>query len=69
MKKQPHFTTNDVRRELAKRLVGRTAASVCREIGVKPQNLSPMLAGGPIYGKVLRWLGYRKIDDLYERVA
>lgn len=64
-----HFNGDDVRTELTKRLAGRTQASVCREIGVKPQNLSPMLAGGPIYGKVLDWLGYRKIDDLYERVA
>ena len=69
MKKQTHFTTNDVRMELHRRLKGRTQASVCREIGVKPQNLSPMLAGGPIYGRVLEWLGYRKVDDLYERVT
>jgi hypothetical protein len=69
MRKQTHFTRNDVRAELEKKFRGRTQVSVCREIGVKPQNLSPMLAGGPIYGKVLEWLGYRKVDDLYEKVV
>lgn len=62
-----HYSSDDVRAELGKRLQGKTQAEVCREIGLKPQNLSVMVAGGPIYGMVLRWLGYRKVDDLYEK--
>lgn len=63
------FTANDVRSELRKRLDGRTQAEVAREVGIKPQNLSVMASGGPIHGKLLAWLGYRRIEGIYERVA
>lgn len=67
MKKQ--FTTADVRAEFVKRIQGRRQAEVAREVGVKPQNLSTMIKGAPIHGKVLAWLGYRRVEGIYERVA
>lgn len=62
------FTTEDVRAELARRIEGRSQADVAREIGIKPQNLSIMVAGAPITGKVLAWLGFRRIEGLYARL-
>lgn len=67
MKKQ--YTVDDVRAELYRRLQGQVQSRVAREIGVQPQNLSVMASGGPIHGKVLAWLGYRRIEGIYEKVA
>lgn len=64
-----HFTTDDVRAELERRMRGRKQADVAREVGVKPQNLSIMVKGAPIHGKVLSWLGYRRIEGMFEKVA
>ena len=44
-------------------------AALAREIGVKPQNLSQMLRGAPINGRVLKWLGYEAVNGLYRPVA
>ena len=67
MKKQ--YTSDDIRAALQKRLHGQIQARIARQIGVSPQNLSVMASGGPIHGKVLAWLGYRRVEGIYEKVA
>lgn len=64
---QEQFTTEDVRAEFRLRLEGKTQIEIAREIGIKPQNLSAMVAGAPINGKVLAWLGFRRIEGLFEK--
>ena len=61
------FVTQDELREMLRErsLNKGSQASLAREIGVKPQNLSVMLRGSSIHGKVLKWLGYEAINDLY----
>ena len=61
------FVTQDELREMLRErsLNKGSQASLARDIGVKPQNLSVMLRGSSIHGKVLKWLGYEAINDLY----
>ena len=66
--KKRYYTSSEVRDLLETVLRSHTQAEIARECGVKPQNLSVMAKGAPINGKVLTWLGYRRVDDLYERV-
>jgi tRNA threonylcarbamoyladenosine modification (KEOPS) complex Cgi121 subunit len=66
--KQKRISADDVRGELIRRMAGRTQIEVAREIGIPPQNLSVMVKGAPIGGKVLSWLGYRRVVE-FERVA
>lgn len=62
-----YYTDEDVRKELAYRTAGRIQADIARTIGVKPQNLSLMLRGAPIGGKVLAWLGFERAAGLYTK--
>ena len=57
-----------VRAFLMARISIRSQAACAREIGVKPQNLSAMVKGGPIHGRVLEWLNFRRVEGLYERI-
>ena len=53
---------------LRKRVTERKSQSaLAKEIGVKPQNLSVMVNGGNIHGKVLTFLGFERVDGLYRR--
>ena len=61
------YTTQDIQKALGQRLKDRTQASVCRELKLKPQNLSVMVRGGPISGRVLEWLGYERVEGLYRK--
>lgn len=63
-----YFTDEDVRDALLKGIGRRTQAEAARAIGIKPQNLSVMVNGGPIHGKALAWLGFRGVKGLYERL-
>ena len=63
-----YYSAEDVRKAFTSALQGRSQASVCRELGLKAQNLSVMVKGGPINGRVLTWLGFRRVTDAYERV-
>jgi hypothetical protein len=56
-----------LRRALAKR--NNRQVDLAREIGVKPQNLSVVLKGAPIGGKILDFLGYERVDGLFKRKA
>jgi hypothetical protein len=62
-----YVTQEQLRTMLVKKIGSRRNAVVSREIGVKPQNLHIMSQGAPIVGKVLAWLGYEKVNDLYRR--
>ncbi len=63
-----YVTQEHLKRILEAKLEGRSQASLCREIGVRPQHLSLMVNGAPINGKVLAYLGYEKAEGLYRRV-
>jgi hypothetical protein len=63
-----YYADDAVRAELSKRLAGRTMTSVAKEAGVKVQHISVMNQGASITGKVLAWLGYRRVEGLYERI-
>lgn len=56
-----------LRRRLAVR--NNRQVDLAREIGVKPQNLSVVLKGAPVGGKILAWLGFEKVDGLYQKKA
>jgi plasmid maintenance system antidote protein VapI len=60
------MTRIELRRKLIAAWVAEgSQAKLARKIGVKPQNLSAMINGSPINGKVLVWLGYEAVNDLY----
>jgi len=61
------FTEQDVRKYLHKKLEAMTQAELSRDAGIKPQNLSPVVHGGPMHGKLLSWLGFRRFV-VYERI-
>jgi hypothetical protein len=63
-----YVTQEHLRKLLMKELQGRTQVSLCRELGIKPQNLSIMVKGSPIIGRLLAHLGYEKVDDLYRKI-
>lgn len=62
-----YYTKDQVRAELLKRLAGKRQADISRLCGAKPQHLSLMVNGAPVSGKVLAWLGFKKVEHLYER--
>lgn len=62
-----YYTDKDVRAVLHRKLEDRTQADLAREVGMKFQNLSVMVKGGPINGKLLTWLGFRRADGLFEK--
>lgn len=63
-----YLTESQLRKVLAKRLAGRTKKQVADEAGINPNALSMMLHSAPITGKLLSYLGYRRVQDrLYER--
>ena len=62
-----YYTSDEIRAVLNQKMIGRTQAEVAREIGMKFQNLSVMLKGAPINGKLLKWLGFRRVETLYEK--
>jgi DNA-binding transcriptional regulator LsrR (DeoR family) len=65
-----YYMDSDIRKALtdAIRVGNWTQADIARECKVSPQNVSAMVKGAPINGKVLMWLGFRRVDGLYERV-
>lgn len=64
-----YYTADDIRKVFEAKIKGRTQVSICRELGLKAQNLSVMVNGAPINGRVLAWLGYRRVEGLYERTG
>ena len=61
-----YVTQDDLRKLLRKRRAEfDTQKEMAAATGAKPQNLSLMLKGAPINGRVLRWLGYEAVNDLY----
>ena len=58
-------TQNYLRTLLREKLGDGTQTALAKQINVKPQNLSQMLNGARINGRVLHWLGYKAVDDLY----
>jgi hypothetical protein len=58
-----------LRQQLLKRMGDRTQTAFAAEIGIKPQHLSLILKGSPIYGKALAFLGYERVNDLYRRAS
>lgn len=62
-----YYTKDQIRAELNRRLAEKRQAEIARLCGVKQQNLSAMVQGATINGKVLRWLGFRRVEHLYER--
>ena len=65
--KNSYYGVEHVRRAFDLKLAGRTQVEVAREIGIPPQNLSQMVRGAPVTGKVLSWLGFRRVKNLYEK--
>jgi hypothetical protein len=65
------FVTQDKLRQILRErwLKKGSQAALAREIGVKPQNLSVMLQGASINGRVLTWLGYEAVNDLYRPLS
>ena len=69
MAKHKYYADDAVRAEFMKRLEGRTLTSAAKEAGVKVQHISVMRQGASITGKVLTWLGFRRVEGLYERIG
>ena len=63
-----HYREQDVRAFLNAKLKHTTQAEIARECGLKRQNVSAMVNGSPIVGKLLTWLGFQRVEGLYERV-
>lgn len=65
MKKQ-YVTREELLEIFRKKIEGRKAADVAREIGCVPQNVTNA-KWGYLSPKILEWLGYAKVEGLYER--
>jgi hypothetical protein len=62
-----YVTNEQLRKMLKRKLADRSQADLSKEIGVKPQNLSIVLKGAPVGGRILSFLGYEKVDGLYRK--
>lgn len=62
-----YYTQEQIRAALNRKLEGSSQIKIARECGAKPQHISLMVNGAPIGGKVLAWLGFKKIENLYEK--
>jgi|HubBroStandDraft_5_1064220.scaffolds.fasta_scaffold205712_2 hypothetical protein len=63
-----YLTENDLREMLRKRVNGRSQSELAKIIGIPDSFLSVMLGGGPINGKVVTYLGYKKVrTKFFER--
>jgi len=63
-----YYSDVHVRDAFLSKMIGKRQIAVATEIGVPAQNISAMLKGAPITGKVLVWLGFRPVRGLYEKV-
>jgi hypothetical protein len=62
-----YYTVEQIRAALKQKMNGKTQADVAAEIGVAPQQVSATLKGFAPATKVLTWLGYKRVEGLYER--
>jgi DNA transposition AAA+ family ATPase len=63
-----YITEDKLRQELRSKVKGSTQVRIAEEIGVGASALSMALGGAPVTGKILAWLGYRRVRTrLYER--
>jgi transcriptional regulator with XRE-family HTH domain len=64
------ITEAELLTQLKARLKGKTQAQLSKEIGIQPNWMSMILNGeAHITGKVLRFLGYRKVRQrLFEKI-
>lgn len=64
-----YLTEAQLRKILATRMKGRTQAAIAAEAGVRPNVVSMMAHNSPVTGKLLAWLGYKRVTQrLYRRV-
>jgi hypothetical protein len=61
------YTAEFIRRELKRKMKGKTQTAFAREIGVHRQVLCLVLNGDQPTQRILAWLGYRRVEGLYER--
>ena len=66
MTKPRYYTDEQARVMLRKRCVSQT--ELAKHLRVTRQNVSAMLNGAPLHGKVLEWLGFRRVKGLLERI-
>jgi len=70
MRRHRYYDEEFVRAALKFKItMGHTQVEIARACGVSPQNVSAMVKGAPIVGKVLAWLGFRRVEGLYEKTA
>jgi hypothetical protein len=57
-----YFSEDHLRKLLRQRLErGALQSSLAKEIGVSPAYLSKVLGGDPMTGKLVGWLGFRRV--------
>jgi hypothetical protein len=56
-----HYTEQHLRGLLKQKLTGTLQASLAQEIGVSPAFLSKALSGEPLTGKIVSWLGFKRV--------
>jgi hypothetical protein len=62
------FTEQQIRDDLSKRMKTMTQADVSRITGIFPPNISQMVRGAPLTARMMKWLGYREIRGIYEKL-
>ena len=56
------YSEHHLRRILKKLIQSNTQSSVAEQIGVSSAFLSRAVNGGPLTGKVVIWLGFRRVE-------
>lgn len=62
-----YYTASEVRKEFMGFARMATQAEFARLIGINPAVISMIISGRAINGKVLAWLGFRRVT-MYERI-
>jgi hypothetical protein len=62
------YTQEDVRREFDKWMEKMSQSALARSANVPPQTISITTKGVPIGGKLLRWLGFERVEQHYRKV-
>jgi hypothetical protein len=65
---QRYYTEDEMRKRFDQLINGRTQHKVAAEIGIKRQQVNAMIRGEQLSAKVLAWMGYQKVQGVYEKV-
>lgn len=59
---------DEIREALRDKARRYTQAEISRATGIFPTNVSGIIRGAPLSARMLKWLGYEKVTNVYRRI-